>query len=60
MHHFSLAVQSLRVFLKFPNFPHCMVHLRVSKMWGQEKEMARDVPQAMCPLNPELSGPWQE
>lgn len=37
-----------------------MVHLRVSKMWGQEKEMARDVPQAMCPLNPELSGPWQE
>lgn len=37
-----------------------MVHLKVSKMWGQEEEMAWDVLQAMCPVNPELSVPWQE
>lgn len=60
MPHFSLAVQSLRVFLKFPNFSHCTVHLRVSKLWGQEEEMAWDVLQAMCPVNPELSVPCQE
>lgn len=39
MHHFSFAVQSLRVFLKFLNFSHCRVHQRMSEMGGQEEEM---------------------
>lgn len=60
MPHFSFAMQSLRVFLKFHNFSHCRVHLRVSKVGGQGEEMAWDEVLAMCPVNPELSVPWQE